>query len=121
LGAVVREYQQRLGSLLSSQTVTAIEASLDFGMSPEVLVMAADKAWDAGVPTGRYVSAILRDWRAKNVKTVADVSRVDRRHDAAKNVQVKPNAPRNPYREMLEAEEADRVAKRESEVIIVDD
>lgn len=76
LGTVVREYQQRLGSLLSSQILATIEASLDAGMSPDVLILAADRAVDAGVPTGRYVGAILRDWRAQRVKTLADIARI---------------------------------------------
>jgi DnaD/phage-associated family protein len=78
MAKVAEAYQLKIGSVLSSQILMAIETSLDAGMSPDVLILAADKAVDAGVPTGRYVSAILRDWRAQGVKTLADVARNDK-------------------------------------------
>jgi DnaD/phage-associated family protein len=78
-------YQQKLGSVLASETVTQIETSLEAGMTPETVILAADKAVEAGAPTGAYVKAILRDWRKKGIKTLADVERKDKRPETARS------------------------------------
>lgn len=102
LAGLYRDIEGITGRMLESREPETIAAWIDeYGMDPQLIVFGYKYSKEHGKSDrSRYVGAILKDWRAKDLKCVADVedylSGIDRNYSAYRRIFRELGFNRNP-------------------------
>lgn len=83
LAQIVQRYQSEIGSFPRSALDGLQKWRETF--PTETILLAIDRAEQAGKRNWRYVDGILKDWSGKGIRTVGDVAAADEQHEREKS------------------------------------
>lgn len=96
-------YQSKIG-LPSPNCIETIKSYLDDGVAEDVVIKAIDEALNANVRNWNYISKVLVNWFAANVKTLDDLARYKADRQQRTTTKQQQSATGNPFFDLLREE-----------------